>query len=244
MSKKKAQLSKAERAAAVRREQQHRERRRQFVAVGVIALVLAAIVGVGFLVQSLRDTAGDTAVNPNGASADYSVAIGQSDAPHRVVVYEDFLCPYCREFESQTRDDLARLAGEGKVYVEYRPFNLLSSAGDYSARATNAFAAVLDSAGPEAAKKFHDQLFEQQPGESGPFPDNDWLVSEAVRAGANEADVKSAITEMSFEQWVVNATDAASKAGVNSTPTVLLDGKPVQGQNIDDMAASLVADLG
>lgn len=244
MSKKNREQSRAERAAAALEEQEARERRRRGLTIGAVVLALLVVVVVGVLVQSNRDTTGQVADAPAGATDDYALALGSQDAPHTVTIYEDFLCPFCGELEAETRDDLAQAAADGRAYVEYRPFDLLSRYGDYSARATNAFAAVLDVAGPEVAKDFHDLLFENQPSESGPFPSDDDLVDLAVEAGAEESAVRSAIEDQAFEQWVRNASDAASQAGVNGTPTILLDGQVFEdGRTVEELADNLVAEL-
>jgi protein-disulfide isomerase len=157
------------------------------------------------------------------------------------VIYEDFLCPYCGELEATTHDDLARLAAAGKVRVEYRPFELLSTLGDYSARSAGAFSVVLDTSGPAVAKKFHDLLYANQPDEKGPFPDDAALVGLAVQAGAKESAVKTAIEGDDGSTWVDKATQAALEAGVRSTPTVLLDGKVyLDGRTIQEVGQNLV----
>jgi protein-disulfide isomerase len=159
------------------------------------------------------------------------------------VIYEDFLCPFCGELESETREELAQLAEDGKVYVEYRPFDLLGSEQTdyYSVAAANAFKVVLDASGAEVAKTFHDELYEDQPSEAGPFPDADWLVEKAVDAGAAEADVRPGIEDQTQKDWVEQATQAAADAGVGSTPTILLDGEVyAEGRTIATIAANLL----
>ena len=91
---------------------------------------------------------------------------------------------------------------------------------------------MLDTSGPDVAKKFHDLLYANQPPRSGPFPSTDDIVALAVEAGATEADVRPGIEDMTFEGWVDAAGDAASKANVNSTPTVLVDGQRVEGASL------------
>lgn len=242
-------MSKAEqrtaKAAALRAEQQKREARRRMLTITAVIGVMVLIIGsaVGYSIwRNNQDKADlEAAAGSAGASA-HGVAIGPDDAPHTIVIYEDFLCPFCGELEKQTHEDLARLAADGKVQVEYRPFNLLGrSSEDYSVRSLNAFAAVLDAAGPKAAKKMHDLLYANQPSESGPFPSNDDLLDLAVEAGATESDVKDDIENAGQLDWVTAATDAAQKAGVRSTPTVLLDGKVYTDfSSIDDLASGLL----
>ncbi|WP_341925225.1 thioredoxin domain-containing protein [Nocardioides psychrotolerans] len=217
------------------------ERRSNALAVGGVVVAMILVIGAGFLVNRLRDSSQDIAAAPAG-STEHGVAIGDPDAPHQVVIYEDFLCPYCGQLEAASGDELARLADEGKVYVDYRPFDLLRT--DYSVDAANAFAVVLDVSGPEVAKTFHDELYADQPAEGGPYPDADWLVAKAVEAGATEDDVRPGIEDGAQEQWVTDATSAAADAGVNSTPTVLLDGRFFQdGRTMQEIVDNLVAAL-
>ena len=85
----------------------------------------------------------------------------------KVAVYEDFMCPFCGQFEAASRDALEKQVEAGKVQIQYHVLNFLddSSTTKYSTRAANALAVVLDTSGPEVAKKFHDLLFENQPAE-------------------------------------------------------------------------------
>jgi len=241
VSKKNKVQSRADRAAALVREQQARERRRNTMVVVAVVVVMVAIIGGGFLINAARDSSKDIDASAAGET-DHGIALGDPDAPRQVVIYEDFLCPYCGQLESASSDELARLADEGKVYVDYRPFQLLSF--DYSRDSVNAFAVVLDAAGPDVAKEFHDLLFADQPSEAGPFPDSDWFVDKAVEAGADEDDVRAGIEDGEMEDWVADATDAAIAAGINSTPVVLLDGEIYQdGRTMEELADNLVAEL-
>lgn len=226
-------------AAELRAAQERAEKRRRMLMIGGVASVFVLIVGIAVLVTVFSR---DEVAAPDAGGSEYGVTIGDPDAPHQVVIYEDFVCPFCGELEAQTRDDLAKLADDGKVYVDYRPFDLLSGrVGDYPIRATNAFAVVLEQSGPEVAKKFHDLLFENQPSESGPFPSDDDLVALAVEAGAEETEVRPGIEDLAMEQWVTDATEAAADANVNSTPTVLLDGEEMTDySSVDDLADKIL----
>ena len=236
----------ARRARVERAREQAEERRKaakrkeQLTRAGLVAGVLVLVVGGYFLITGLGSDKPDTA--PSGASGNYGLVIGEADAPKEIVVYEDFLCPFCGQLETTVRDQLDAAVEAGEVNVEYRPLNFLSRFGDYSAEATNAFAVVLDTSGPDVAKAFHDLLFDNQPAENGPFPSEDDLVDLAVEAGATEADVRPGIEDMAFEGWIDAADDAASKAGVNSTPSVFVDGEKIEGDNltIADIAQAMV----
>jgi protein-disulfide isomerase len=243
MSKKTKAEERAAKAAAALAERKRRERRRNILTGASVLLVIALIAGVIFWVVSSRDAEEDEAASQ---ASDYGVTIGDSDAPHSIIIYEDFLCPVCGALEAETRDDLAELAAEGKVQVDYRPFNLFSTDGDprkpYSVDAANAFAVVLQESGAEVAKEFHDILFEEQPSEAGPFPEADQFVEWAVDAGAEEGDVRPGIEEGAEQDWVAEATREAAAAGVSSTPTILLDGEEfLDGRTMEEVGENLVA---
>ncbi len=238
----------ARRARTERAREQAEERRKaakrkeQLTRVGIGIGVLALVVGGYFLVTNLGSDKPDTP--PAGATDSYGLLLGEPDAPKKIVVYEDFLCPFCGQLELTVRDQLDAAVEAGEVSVEYRPLGFLERIDDYSPESANAFAVVLDESGPEVAKDFHDLLFDNQPSEEGPFPDADGLVDLAVEAGATEADVRPGIEDMTFEGWVDAANDAASQEGVNSTPSVFVDGQLVEGQTVAEVAAAMVGPTG
>ena len=238
--------ARAQKAAAERAAQAKREARRRFLTIGGVVLAMVIIIGGSVAFSLAKKNENDKKLEDAASGrSDYGVTIGPDDAPNKVVIYEDFLCPYCGELEKRTRDDLARLAADDKVQVEYRPFDLLSQLGDYPIRAASAFSVVLEKSGPEVAKKFHDLLYEHQPSEKDPGAvTNDDLVDLAVEAGATESDVADAIRGVSNEDWVTEATAEAQRAGVSSTPTILLNGKVFDdGRTVDDLAENLIAAL-
>lgn len=211
-------------------------RQRNLLIVGIVVFVLAIVASAAIIYQSGRDTTGDKALHPKSAAGSYSLAVGEKSASVKVVVYEDFQCPFCREFEMGSRDFLQADAAAGKVYVEYRPIAFLN---DYSVRTLNLFAAVLDHKGPAAALRLHDLLFDHQPSEQGPFPTDAELLSLAGKAGADSPAIKEAMARGTFKQWILNANDVASKAKVQGTPSVYVDGKLVDATSIDAMVTKL-----
>ncbi len=227
-----------EKAAAVRAAQARAQRTRRWTVVVVAALVVAVIVG-GATWYASQDPTGQSSTSRSGTSGgapsgadEYGVVVGESDAPTTAVIYEDFQCPVCKAFEDATMQQVNAGIADGKIRVEYRIVSFLDDASEnqYSSRAANAAAAVLDVAGVEAFKEFHDTLYANQPAEGTAGPENDQLVEWAVEAGADRAEVSQAIDDGSFDQWVVDATDAMSKDGVTGTPTIVIDGERLAPQ--------------
>ena len=235
------------RAAAIREEQDRKERRRRsLVVTGIVVVVLALLLGVGYAVQAGRDDSTGSAATgtaPAGAVSGLAVPAGEASAPVQVVVYEDFMCPYCGQFEAAGRSAFGEDIADGRVQFQYHVLNFLdrSSSTDYSTRAANALAVVLDTSGQTVAKRFHDLLFENQPEEGGAGLSDDQLVDLAVQAGATESAVRPGVEGLDFEGWVDEVTDRASKDGVNATPTVRVDGEAVEADDIDGMVREVQA---
>jgi len=112
----------AARAAVIRKEQERRERRRRTVVVVVALAVLAAI---GTAVSVYLDRTGAPATAPKGAVATYAVPSGPASAPVTVSVYEDFMCPFCGDFEAASRAALQKDVDAGKVQLRYHVLNFL-----------------------------------------------------------------------------------------------------------------------
>jgi protein-disulfide isomerase len=221
----------AERIRAMQAEQARAERRRRSVVVASIVIVLiAAVVGIGIAVQSNRDsavTSGPSAAPP-GADANYGIYRG-GPAPVTVTIYEDFQCPFCKEFEQQLGPTLLRDIDKGEIRVEYRPIAFLddSSTTKYSSRALETAACTLADGGVSAFAKLHDLLFQNQPEEGSAGLSDSQLADLAQQAGADKAAVSDCQAKGTYDAWVAKATDQASKDGVNATPTYLVNGKEV-----------------
>ena len=232
--------SRAAKAAELRAAQQRAEKRRRLLMVGGVAALFVLIVGGAILWTVLSQ---EDVEAPDAGQGDYGVSIGDPDAEHTLVIYEDFLCPICGQLEAAANEGLAEAAADGKVLVEYRPIAILTRFGDYSVRSANAFKAVLETAGPEEAKKFHDLLFEDQPAEDDEDSHytDDELVDLAVEAGATESDVRDDIEDLAYEDWVDDATQAAVDANVQGTPTIVLDGEQFSdGSSYEEIGENLV----
>ncbi|HET7689588.1 MAG TPA: thioredoxin domain-containing protein [Nocardioidaceae bacterium] len=233
----------AQRAAEIRRRAEVKEQRRHNgLVTGAVLTVLALLVGLGYAIQSSRDTTGQVADVPAGVEGTYGVPLGDAKAPVTVTIYEDFLCPFCGDLEAALASWLPEYVEDGTVRVVYQPLAFLdrySQGTDYSTRTVSAYGAVLDVAGPDIASRFHDLLFENQPAENTPGLSDDELVSLAVRAGADEDLIRPLIEGRVFEQWSDNGRDAASKERVTSTPTVEVNGERLPPMAIDQLVARI-----
>jgi protein-disulfide isomerase len=216
--------------AAQRRAEQ---RRRNIVVGGVAVAVIGVIVGIGIAVQSNRDQTGPVVV-PSGVVGEYGVARGDANAPVTMDLYEDFQCPVCKAYEGYLGDTYTTNVDAGTLRIVYHPMAFLD---EYSKRALETAACVLNQDGPAAYLKLHDILYANQPSEQGPWPSDAQLADLAVQAGANGSAVTQCQSADTYAGWVSAATNAASKAHVVGTPTMFIDGEQVAIVGKDQQAA-------
>jgi len=151
-------------------------------------------------------------------------AEAEAGKPVKVVLYIDFICPVCKNFEATYNETLTKLRNEGKITVEYRALGFLDSRSttNYSSRAANAAACVVNES-PEKYSDFVNALFDKQPAEGGAGLSDDELKKMASEVGAK--DISSCVENKTYRPWVKYTTQEAAAIGVTGTPTVLVDGK-------------------
>ena len=239
-------------AAAERDRRRQAKARQRALAVVILTIVVGiALVAVTLLTGSDDEpapksspTTTPTAGGPTPANlTDGGIVIGEADAPVTVTIYEDLLCPFCKQAHDTNKDQYAAWVAEGKVKLDYRPISFLdrASSDQYSTRALNAIAAVVNSA-PEAFPKYHDALLAEQPAEGGEGLSDGKLIELAVAAGAPEAEIREAVENRTFFGWTVATTQQANQAGVNGTPTIFVNKQqvpnPTDPQQVKDQVES------
>lgn len=166
-----------------------------------------------------------------------------------VVVYLDYMCPICGQFEQANGEMLTQLVASGDIVLEMRPISFLdrmSQGTEYSTRSANAMAAVANYQ-PEAWLDANAAMFANQPAEntSGLTDDEIWSILQS--AGVTDESVKKAIDDQTFAKWVGEVTQRAFDENVpyvtgddakpvSGTPTVIVDGQFFEG-NIADSSA-------
>jgi protein-disulfide isomerase len=204
------------------------ERRRRTLLGGVVAGIVLIVVLVAVVVVQTRRTStpADAAAPANRVDNGYVFALGSTDAPVTVDLYEDFQCPNCKALEDSTGNTINGLLAAGTVQVHYHGMAFLNTDenGQYATRALNAAAVVANAAGTDAYKTFHDLLFAHQPDEGGSGLTDDQLIDDAAQAGAGGAAVEQGIRDLVYGDWVTQAEEQASKDGVTGTPTLFVDG--------------------
>jgi protein-disulfide isomerase len=207
----------------------------------LVVAVLVALVGGGAAFQASRTAADGSTAAPTGVTADgYGVLLGSADAPVLVEVYEDFLCPACGRFEESAGAGLREMTSNGNVRVVFRPMAFLDGASTdrYSTRALNAAACAVNAG---RFPQYHERLFANQPAEGGPGLSDAQLVALGTEAGITDKNFADCVDNLDFEPWTQRATDAASKAGVVQTPTILVNGAALADRTLPGLQAAVLA---
>jgi protein-disulfide isomerase len=182
--------------------------------IGIVAVMvaLALIVLVGL-----------PAAATNTAKA-VGNSLGDANAPVQVEVYADFQCPICGQFDRGTLKQIEdKYVNAGKVRIIFNHFAFI---GDESTRAAEASECA------NAQGKFWqyaDTLFNNQSGENqGAFNDTN-LAKFAQQVGLDMTQYQTCMDQHTYLGKIQASSQAAQQRGVDSTPTLFINGQKVVG---------------
>ncbi|MEU8118298.1 thioredoxin domain-containing protein [Spirillospora sp. NPDC049024] len=152
-------------------------------------------------------------------------ALGRTDAPVVMIEYSDFQCPFCGRFARETEPRLIqKYVDTGVLRIEWRNFPIFGDESKAAAQASYA-------AGRQGRFwAFHDRVYaEPRRRNSGDLADKH-LVAWAREAGVPDlerfrADMKSGEAE---DAMIADQVEGY-RAGAASTPTFLVNGRPILG---------------
>ena len=155
--------------------------------------------------------------------------LGKDDAPVTVIEYASMTCPHCAHFAETTYPELKkRYIDTGKVRYIFREFPL-----DPLAAGASMLARCADK------EKFYpliETLFQQQTkwAVEKPIPQ---LMAIAKQAGMSEQTFNACLSDQKMlDQIQAEQKRATDKFGVNSTPTIFVNGKKQVGAStIEDL---------
>ncbi|GAA1604429.1 thioredoxin domain-containing protein [Streptomyces globosus] len=227
-----------ERLQAERERQKKKDKRRRtlVVATAVVGVLgLAAVVGLIAANTGKDSAAGGPVTAPSGATGEDSLAIrtGSAEAPSTLVVWEDFRCPACKNFETMYKDTVHELEAKGLLKTDYHLVTLIDGnmGGSGSLKSANAAACAQDAG---KFTEYHDVLFENQPPEpDDAYGKNAKLLELAGKVpGLDTAEFRACVENGTHESWVGKSFEAFRAGKFRGTPTVLLNGKDVMTEQI------------
>lgn len=161
-------------------------------------------------------------------------ARGPVNAPVLLVEFTDLQCPHCKE----ANPTISRLLKENSnVRLVSQLFPLPSH--NWAAKAA-AYAECVGRASNEAYWKFVDGVFEQQEQITAENADEK-LTAIADSSGVKGSDIAACSTKPETQSRVDASLNLGKALGVNSTPTLFVNGRPVGvGNNNYDALKQLV----
>lgn len=198
-----------------------RRRRLTFLLVVIGAV---AVIATLLIYPSLTPVGDIVTVTPAARAHEEGRQLGEPDAPVLVELYEDFQCPTCRVY-SQTVEPqiIATYVETGVARLAYRHFAFI---GPESIAAANA-SMCADEQG--RFWDYHDVLFANQSGENlGAFADRR-LLAFAESLGLDLPAFRACSEDETYQEVIDSERSAGFLAGIDSTPSVLVNGTLVQG---------------
>jgi protein-disulfide isomerase len=197
----------------------------------IFAVVVVAIFGgIIWTSKSNQKTfTGDASkVITDGAISDY--VFGKKDSKVILIEYGDYQCPGCGAMYQPIKE--LTIKYKDKIAFIFREFPLTSLHPNALAAATAAEAAGRQGKYYE----MHDLLYENQDAWKDISLDKrqDTFVSYAKMLGLDENKFKTDLSSKDISDKIARDRSAGTKIGVDSTPTFVINGKKLDGQeNVD-----------
>jgi protein-disulfide isomerase len=187
----------------------------------LIGVLIVAVVGIGQLGNRATGRLVDPGFNYPAALLDGS-NLGQADAPVLLEVFEDYQCPVCGLYSLDVEPAIvSKYVAGGQVRIVHHDIDLLGGGGDES-RIPALGAYCADQQG--LYWSYAHWIYTNQDGENRGGFRRERVTQIAVAAGVDEAAFSTCMDSPEADADVTQTTDMASGLGINSTPTLRLNG--------------------
>jgi len=201
------------------------------IVIGMVALVV--ISGLIFTVLDKRTSAEVTVpqaiekidASKNGAllkadvlpDNDYGIVFNPDVKP-KIDIWEDFQCPFCKDFETAMSSYIEDLVRNKEANVVY---HMTSFIGKESKRAANAAYCAVDEG---RFIEYHRAIYHVQGTENSGVFSNKNLIEIGKRLGINSPTFESCINDNKNADTVAKIYASMAKNKVEGTPTVFING--------------------
>ena len=178
--------------------------------------------------------------NIDKLKTDLMPSFGTPGAPVTLVVFSDFQCPFCREEAKTIREQLPKeFPTEVRIYYKEFP---LTSIHPWAMKSAVAGRCVFR-AKPEAFWDYHDWIFDKQAditAENVTSKILEWAGVKGLDTLALTRCMETSATEPEVRK---NMAEGLS-LGVDRTPTMFLNGRPLEGMQWEQLKARIAFELG
>lgn len=222
--------TRAERRAAERRRAREKApppRQQSFFTVGRLS-VAAAVAGVAVVIillfaNGLGSSGAGPIKSPNfpvNANLEHDRTLGDPNAPITIEEWADFQCPVCREFYANLEPPLlANYIETGEVKLVFHDYAFIGPESKQAAAAARVSQAIGPGFWP-----YHDMLYSNQYTENSGAFSQSRLADMAVALGMDRTAFLNALADPTYTNQVQSETAQGTALGVNSTPTLVING--------------------
>ena len=142
-----------------------------------------------------------------------------ADAPIRMTIFSDFECPFCK-FVSDQMSEIVRIYGK-QINIQYMFYPLDSKCNPQMKQRghVNACdAAAVAACDPAKFHKVHDEIFASQAS-----------LANDLKSIAEKNGVTSCLNNQEAMNKVIEIINLSAKFNIKSTPTIILNGKKIEG---------------
>ena len=180
-----------------------------------------------------------TALPLGGTSVAAEVAdrvLGDPDAPVTIIEYSSLTCPHCAAFHTDTLPQIKeRYVATGKAKIVYRDFPL-------DQHALNA-AAIAHCAGPDRYFQFLEAMFASQARWARAAEPREALIQLAGLGGMPREQAEACLADEDLLDAILQVRlDGQTEYDVSSTPTFIINGQKVSGNQPFDRFATAIED--
>lgn len=214
-----------------------------------IALILAALIIAGALVfghgagkTAGTDGTGAASIDVKDIKTDGDPYIGEKDAPNTMVLFYDYQCPFCKQFElGVTPKLLENYVNTGKLKIVFKDFQFL---GNDSMDAA-VFGRALWEAQPDKFYAWYVAMFEAQDDEGdqgfGDLASIEKLAGTIPGIDVAKVDVLVKQKRSDYEKAILQDRTEGASLGINGTPSIVVGDQLLTGMSPDQFYAAIAA---
>jgi len=213
---------------AQRTKKKRQRRMRTILAVGGVIVVIVIIIILLTNYTIFIPTGPIVQITPISRPEVNGKAMGDPNAKVKVLVFEDFQCPICKQFTDSVEPQLdsSTYITSGQVYYEFMQYPFIddNSLTKESHQSANASMCAL-----EQGKfwEYHDIIFANQGTENGGAFTNKRLVAFAESLGLDLTKFNQCFNANKYSAEIEAEYQEGVSMGVTGTPSIFVNGKEV-----------------
>ena len=220
--------SKRTRIKVERAKRQRQQRITITLVITGVALIVVGLLVYPTLKQALAPVGEIVTITPFPRPQADNNAMGDPNAPVKIVEYSDFQCPFCARFAIETGPLIVEeYVATGKVYFRYVPFG---PAGNYIGTESKDAAMAAYCAGDQGRFwDFHDILFANHTGENVGDYTQKRIIAFAESLGLDLDKFQACFKGGDFEDKLKAGIEEGLQANIGGTPAFLINGELFTG---------------